>query len=174
MNNQTGQNQLFEQIDFSPELERHIDEWKDRPGSLIMVLHKVQEDFGYIPREAVFKVSQRLSVPVAKVYGVITFYHFFRLAQPGRNQIQVCMGTACYLKGGAELIEELENILGVGLNCVTPDGEFSVEAVRCIGCCGLAPVMTVNGVVHGNLDKEDLPDIVAKYREDRGEQHGEA
>lgn len=155
-----------EGIEFSPELEQYIDEWKHRPGNLIMVLHRVQSEFGYIPREAAFMVAQRLDVPVAKVYGVITFYHFFRLSKPGRKQIQVCMGTACYLKGGQDLIGELENILGVGLNCVTPDGEFSVEAVRCIGCCGLAPVITVNGEVHGNLKKEDLPGILAKYRED--------
>lgn len=157
-----------QEIEFSPELERYIEEWKGRPGNLIMVLHRVQSEIGYIPRRVAFMVAHRLEVPVARVYGVITFYHFFRLKRPGRNQIQVCMGTACYLKGGNDLIAELENILGVGINCVTPDGDFSVESVRCIGCCGLAPVITVNGKVHGNLEKEDLPQILADYREKQG------
>jgi NADH-quinone oxidoreductase subunit E len=166
LNAETQTSELSEEIQFSAELEQYIEEWRDRPGNLIMVLHRVQGQFGYIPRAAAFMVAERLQVPVAKVYGVITFYHFFRLSKPGRHQIQVCMGTACYLKGGAELIAELENILGVGLNCVTPDGQFSIEAVRCIGCCGLAPVITINGDVHGNLSKEDLPEIIARYSDE--------
>ncbi|WP_052882933.1 complex I 24 kDa subunit family protein [Kiritimatiella glycovorans] len=148
----------------TPELRGYAEEWAERPGSLIMVLHKVQEHFGYIPRQAAFEVAELLSVPPARVFGVITFYHLFKLQEPGRNRIAVCMGTACYLKGAEDLITELEQLLGVGLNTVTPDGEFSVEAVRCIGCCGLAPVLTVNGHVHGNLTPEDLPDILAQYR----------
>lgn len=146
------------------ELIQFAEQWKSVPGNLIMVLHKVQEHFGYIPREAAFEVAKILDVPVAKVYGVITFYHFFKLTKPGRNQIAVCMGTACYLKGGQDLIDEFESILGVGLNTVTDDGEFSMEAVRCIGCCGLAPVLTVNGDVYGNLGTSELADILAKYR----------
>jgi NADH-quinone oxidoreductase subunit E len=148
----------------TPELRDFAESWKPVPGNLIMVLHKVQEHFGYIPRAAAFEVAEILEVPPAKIYGVITFYHFFRLKKPGRNQIAVCMGTACYLKGGQDLIDEFETLLGVGLNTVTPDGEFSVEAVRCIGCCGLAPVITVNGKVYGNLETKDLPDILAGVR----------
>jgi len=147
------------------ELISFIDEWKNKQGNLIMVLHKVQEHFGYIPREIAFEVAERLDVPVAKIYGVITFYHLFRLTKPGRNQIAVCMGTACYLKGGEDLILELERQLGVGLNTVTEDGEFSLEAVRCIGCCGLAPVMTVNGEVFGNVKKAQLKKIIEQVRE---------
>ena len=141
-----------------------INEWKNKPGNLIMVLHRVQEHYGYIPREAAFEVAALLDVPVAKIYGVITFYHLFKLTKPGRNQIAVCMGTACYLKGGEDLILELERQLGVGINTVTPDGEFSVEAVRCIGCCGLAPVMTINGEVFGNVKKTELPKILKKFK----------
>ena len=147
------------------ELISFIEEWKEKPGNLIMVLHRVQEHFGYIPRETAFEVAELLDVPVAKIYGVITFYHLFRLAKPGRNQIAVCMGTACYLKGGEDLILELERQLGVGLNTVTEDGEFSLEAVRCIGCCGLAPVMTVNGEVFGNVKKAQLKKIIEQVRE---------
>jgi NADH-quinone oxidoreductase subunit E len=146
------------------ELISFIDEWKGKQGNLIMVLHKVQEHFGYIPREIAFEVADLLDVPVAKIYGVITFYHLFKLTKPGRNQIAVCMGTACYLKGGEDIILELERLLGVGINTVTPDGEFSVEAVRCIGCCGLAPVMTVNGEVFGSVKKAELPKILKKFK----------
>ena len=146
------------------ELTNFINEWKSKPGNLIMVLHKVQEHYGYIPREIAFDVADRLDVPVAKIYGVITFYHLFKLTRPGRNQIAVCMGTACYLKCGEDIILEWERQLGVGLNTVTPDGEFSVEAVRCIGCCGLAPVMTVNGEVFGSVKTAQLKKILDQTR----------
>ena len=146
------------------ELISFIDEWKNKQGNLIMVLHKVQEHFGYIPREIAFEVAELLDVPVAKIYGVITFYHLFKLTKPGRNRIAVCMGTACYLKGGEDIIHELERQLGVGLNAVTPDGEFSMEAVRCIGCCGLAPVLTVNGEVFGSVKNAQLKTILTKFR----------
>ena len=148
----------------TPELKAFIAEWKNKPGNLIMVLHRVQQAYGYIPREVAFEVADHLDVPLAKIYGVITFYNFFKLKKPGRNQIQVCMGTACYLKGGEDIIHELEGILGVGLNTVTPDGEFSVEAVRCLGCCGLAPVMVINGEVFGKVRTQDLHGIVAQKR----------
>ncbi len=148
----------------TPELEKFIQHWKKQPGNLIMVLHRVQEHFGYVPRSVAFQVADLLKIPLAQVYGVLTFYHFFKLKKPGRFRIAVCLGTACYLKGGADLIQELENMLGVGLNTVTPDGNFSMEAVRCLGCCGLAPVLSVNGAMHGNLKKEDIAGIVAQYK----------
>jgi NADH-quinone oxidoreductase subunit E len=148
----------------TPELKAFIAEWKNKPGNLIMVLHRVQQSFGYIPREVAFEVADLLDVPLAKIYGVVTFYNFFKLKKPGRNQIQICMGTACYLKGGEDIIHEIEGILGVGLNTSTPDGEFSFEAVRCIGCCGLAPVMVINGEVFGKVKTEGLQGIIAKFR----------
>jgi NADH-quinone oxidoreductase subunit E len=140
--------------------------WKNKPGNLIMVLHKVQSVYGYIPRNAAVELSKELDVPLAKIYGVVTFYHFFKLNKPGRNRIAVCMGTACYLKGGEDIIQELENLLGIGLNSVTEDGGFSIEAVRCIGCCGLAPVMSINDEVYGKVTKAELPEILAKHREE--------
>ncbi len=148
----------------SDELIKFIEEWKDKPGNLIMVLHRVQKEFGYVPREVAFEVARRLEVPLAKVYGVVTFYHLFKLKKPGKHQISVCMGTACYLKGGEDLIKELESILGTGLNAVTEDGQFSIEAVRCVGCCGLAPVVVIDGEVFGNLKKDRLPEIIAMFR----------
>ncbi len=146
------------------ELISFIDQWKNKQGNLIMVLHKVQEHFGYIPREIAFEVADLLDVPVAKIYGVITFYHLFKLTKPGKHQIAVCMGTACYLKGGEDLILELERQLGVGINTVTDDGEFSVEAVRCIGCCGLAPVMTIDGETFGSVKTKELAGILKKFK----------
>jgi len=146
------------------ELISFIKEWKSKEGNLIMVLHQVQEHYGYIPREIALEVADLLDIPVAKIYGVITFYHLFKLTKPGRNRIAVCMGTACYLKGGEDIILELERLLGVGLNTVTPDGEFSMEAVRCIGCCGLAPVMTVNGEVFGSVKTAQLKKILEQAR----------
>lgn len=157
--------QMVADIQFSPELEAFIGEWKEKPGNLIMILHRVQEEFGFIPRQAAMKVAEMLEVPLAKIYGVVTFYHFFKLNKPGKYNIQVCMGTACYLKGGEDLIQELENLLGIGVNQVTDDGEFSIEAVRCVGCCGLAPVLVVGEEVFGKLTKEKLPEVIAHFRE---------
>ena len=156
--------QMVADIQFSPELVEFIGEWKEKPGNLIMILHRVQQEFGYIPRQAAMKVAELLDVPLAKIYGVVTFYHFFKLNKPGKYNIQVCMGTACYLKGGEDLVQELENLLGIGVNQVTDDGEFSIEAVRCVGCCGLAPVLVVGEEVFGKLTKDKLPDIIAKFR----------
>ena len=130
-----------------------------------MILHKAQEEYGYIPRPVAIQLSKEMDVPLAKIYGVITFYHFFKLKKPGKNKISVCMGTACYLKGGEDLIQEMENLLGIGVNAVTEDGLFSIEAVRCVGCCGLAPVLTVNTEVYGKVKKDQLAEIIAKHRE---------
>ncbi|MCL2793417.1 MAG: NAD(P)H-dependent oxidoreductase subunit E [Spirochaetaceae bacterium] len=156
--------ETVEEIKFSPELMAFISDWKKKPGNLVMVLHKVQEELGFLPRQAAIKVSELLEVPLAKVYGVITFYHFFKRTKPGKYNIQVCMGTACYLKGGDDLIQELETLLGVPLNIVTEDGLFSIESVRCVGCCGLAPLVVITGEVYGKLGKDGLPAIIAECR----------
>ena len=142
----------------------YINTWRDEPGNLIMILHRIQEEYGFVPREIALALAKELDVPLAKIYGVVTFYHFFRLEKPGRNKIAVCMGTACYLKGGEDIIEEIESLIGIGVNAVTDDGEFSMEAVRCVGCCGLAPVLTVNGEVYGKVSTAQLPDIIARHR----------
>ncbi|HOD11712.1 MAG TPA: NAD(P)H-dependent oxidoreductase subunit E [Candidatus Omnitrophota bacterium] len=155
--------ETIKNLELKPSLIDYIAQWRDKPGNLIMILHKAQEEYGFIPRDVAFKLAEVLDVPLAKIYGVITFYHFFKLEKRGKNIINVCMGTACYLKGGEDIIKELEIILGVGLNTVTPDGKFSVEAVRCLGCCGLAPVVSINGTVYGKLSKNQLPEILSKY-----------
>ena len=148
----------------TPEISAFIEEWKSKPGNLIMVLHQVQQTYGYIPRNIAIEISERLSVPLAKIYGVVTFYNFFKLEKAGKYQIQVCLGTACYIRGGDDLLKALEKELGIGLNSTTPDGLFSIEAVRCLGCCGLAPVIVVNGNVHGRLTAKDVPAIIEQYR----------
>ena len=148
----------------TPELKAFIAEWKEKPGNLIMVLHQVQQAYGYIPRNIAIEISEMLGVPLAKIYGVVTFYNFFKLQKAGKYIIQVCLGTACYLRGGDDLMKELERELGIGVNGTTPDGLFSIEAVRCLGCCGLAPVIVVNGEVHGKLETKGIAAIVEKYR----------
>jgi NADH-quinone oxidoreductase subunit E len=155
-----------EEIKFSDDLVSFIKDWKSQPGNLIMILHRVQEEFSYIPRAAAKEVSRMLNVSMSKIYGVITFYHYFKLEKPGKHNIQVCIGTACYLKGGEDLIDELENILGIGVNQVTEDGLFSVEAVRCVGCCGLAPVVVIEGKVFGKLNKKKLPEVLANLEDE--------
>lgn len=150
--------------EFSSGLLQFIEEWKDKPGNIIMVLHRVQQEFGFLPRPAIIQLSQLLNTPLAKIYGVVTFYHYFKLTKPGRHNIQVCMGTACYLKGGEDLIHELENLLGIHLNQVSDDGEFSFESVRCVGCCGLAPVAVCGPDVFGKLVTDKLPEVLAQLK----------
>ena len=153
-----------EEITFPPELLAFIDEWKVKPGSLIMILHKTQETFGYISRPAAEKLSVLTGIPLARIYGVVTFYHFFKTKKPGKHKISVCLGTACYLKGSQDLLDETRSLLGIEPDGVTEDGQFSVDPVRCVGCCGLAPVMTVGTDTYGKLTKDMLPGIIAKYQ----------
>jgi NADH-quinone oxidoreductase subunit E len=152
-------------VELTPELEKFVDVWKDRPGSLVMILHKVQEEYRYIPRDVALTLSEKIGVPLAKIYGVITFYHLFKLEKPGKHIIAFCMGTACYLNGGEDILKEIENMLGTGINSVTEDGQFSIQVVRCLGCCGLAPVMTIDGEVYGKVTKDKIPEILAKYKD---------
>ena len=151
-------------IEFPQELNSFIDEWKNKPGNLIMILHKTQETFSYISREAAEKLSVILQIPLAKIYGVITFYHFFKTTKPGKYIMAVCLGTACYLKGSQDFVDEARKILKIEPGQVSEDGLFSVDAVRCIGCCGLAPVLTVAGDTYGKLKLDMMPGIIAKYR----------
>jgi NADH-quinone oxidoreductase subunit E len=154
----------IEKVDFSPELQAFIDTWRNEPGNLIMILHRAQQEFGYLPRKVAIALSRELDTPLARIYGVMTFYHYFKLQKPGRHNIQVCMGTACYLKDGEDIIHEIGNILGIGVNQVTDDGEFSLEAVRCVGCCGLAPVAVIGGEVFGKVTPDMLPEIIARFK----------
>ena len=150
---------------FSDSLSAFITDQRNKPGNLIRLLHGVQEEFGYISKEAAQEVSNRTGIPLANVYGAMSFYHFFKTEKPGKHKICICLGTACYLKGSQDLLDESRSLLGLtGEQVTSADGEFSVEPVRCIGCCGLAPVLSVNGTVHGKLKRDDMTKIIADCR----------
>ncbi|MCX8043053.1 MAG: NAD(P)H-dependent oxidoreductase subunit E [Desulfobacterota bacterium] len=140
-----------------------IEKWRPKKGNLIMILHDVQDAFGYIPPDIARYLARTLHIPLARIYEVLTFYHYFKLQPPGKYKISVCMGTACYLKGSPSLLQELKNILNVEEGQTTKDGMFYLESVRCLGCCGLSPALAVNETVHGTLTKSDVIDIVSQY-----------
>ena len=145
------------------ELEAYIAEQKDVKGNLIPVMQKAQELFGYLSFETMQLISDRLGVPVTEIYGVATFYALFSLQPKGDHVISVCTGTACYVKGAADVLQSVKNTLKIDSGETTPDGKFSIQDTRCLGCCGLAPVMTVDGEVYGRLTAADVPGILAKY-----------
>ncbi len=140
-----------------------IDKYRDDQGALIPVLHEVQDYFGYLPIEVQKVISDELHVPLAEIYGVVTFYARFSTQPKGKYAVSVCMGTACYVKGAGKILEKFENTLGIKAGEVTEDGLFSLDACRCIGACGLAPVATVNGEVYGRLVQADVQTICDKY-----------
>lgn len=147
-------------------LEPIVQRWRGEEGNLIMILHALQKELGYVPRAAALELSQMLDVPLARIYEVITFYNYFKLEPPGKYVIAVCTGTACYLKGAPQIIDSLRNVLDLEEGrSVTADGLFQLDEVRCLGCCGLAPVLTVNGEVFGRVKQGDVPDIVEQFRE---------
>jgi NADH-quinone oxidoreductase subunit E len=139
-------------------------EWEGEEGNLIMILHAIQNEFGYIPRGVANELSKELGISMARIYEVITFYHYFRLTPPGRHNIQVCMGTACYLKGAMGLHDELAKQLKLLEATGAGDGEFQLETVRCIGCCGMAPAVVADGETHGRLCPEEAAKILKQKR----------
>lgn len=145
------------------ELMAVIEAHKDQDGATIPVLHKAQEIYGYLPIEVQTMIAEGLNVPLAEVYGIVTFYTQFSLNPKGKYNIGVCLGTACYVKGSGDILEKIKERLGIDVGECTPDGKFSIEATRCIGACGLAPVLTVNDEVYGRLTVDDVDDILAKY-----------
>ena len=145
------------------ELKKAIAQLKDVPGSLMPIMQKAQEIYGYLPIEVQTMISDETGIPIEKVYGVSTFYAQFALEPKGKYQISVCLGTACYVKGSAKILEKVEEILGIQPGGCTPDGKFSLDSCRCVGACGLAPVMMINEEVYGRLTPEEVPGILAKY-----------
>lgn len=145
------------------ELMEYIDLHKDEKGALMPVMQKAQDIYGYLPIEVQQMIAHGLGTTVEKVYGVATFYAQFALTPKGENKISVCLGTACYVKGSQGLLDRITEILGIGPDECTEDGKFSLEACRCIGACGLAPVLTINDEVYGRLEKKDVDDILKKY-----------
>ena len=147
------------------QLMKVIEAHKGEEGALMPVMQEAQEIYGYLPIEVQQMIAKGLSVPVEKVYGVATFYSQFALTPKGKYKISVCLGTACYVKGAQDVLDRIEQILGIGADECTEDGKFSIEACRCIGACGLAPVMTINEDVYGRLEKTDVDDILKKYQD---------
>lgn len=145
------------------ELKAFIDEHKSIPGPLMPIMQFAQESFGYLSLENMILIADSLGIPVTEVYGVATFYAQFSLTPKGDNVISVCQGTACYVKGGAQVLARVESELGITSNETTPDGKFTIQDTRCLGCCGLAPVMTINEDVYGKLTADMIPAILAKY-----------
>lgn len=146
------------------DVQRHVARWSGEEGNLIMILHAIQNQYGYVPREVAMELSRELGVRLARIYEVITFYHYFKLQPPGKHNVTVCNGTACYLKGAAGLLAELRTQLGVGEGQTTPDREFHVDVVRCIGCCGMSPAVVCDGKTHGRVKPADIAGFLAAAR----------
>ncbi len=147
------------------ELKKVIDANKHDKSRLMAVMQQAQDIYGYLPLEVQEMIAHGMDVPVEKVYGVSTFYAQFSLSPKGKYNISVCLGTACYVKGSGDVMDRLSERLGIGADECTPDGKFSLTACRCIGACGLAPVITVNEEVYGRLTADDVDDILAKYQD---------
>ena len=150
--------------------ERRIDEIKticrthhNDPGELINILHDTQNKLGYLPKQVQELIALELGIPASRVYGVVSFYSFFTMTPKGKYPISVYMGTACYVRGGEKVLDEFKRLLNIDVGGTTPDGLFSLDSLRCVGACGLAPVMMVNDEVYGRLTVDDIDDILAKY-----------
>ncbi|MGC9063395.1 MAG: NADH-quinone oxidoreductase subunit NuoE [bacterium] len=146
------------------EIREIISNWQGKPGALMPVLQEIQERFGYLSKEAMEEVSKGLNVSIPDVYGVATFYHFFSLKPKGKYQIQVCEGTACYVKGAKRVLEKFQELLGIKEGEVTPDGKFSIESVRCIGACSHAPAVMINGRVYGRMNSEKIQQVLKSLK----------
>ena len=151
------------QIPMREELEEIIEKYKETPGALIPVLHEAQDLYGYLPFEVQKIIADGLNIPVAKVYGVVTFYSQFSLNPKGKYRVSVCLGTACYVKGAADILDKLKERLSIDVGECTDDGLFSLDSCRCIGACSLAPVVTINDEVYGKLVPADIDGIIDKY-----------
>lgn len=145
------------------QLKEVIAAHKDERGAAIPVLHKAQEIYGYLPIEVQTMIAEGLNVPLAEIYGIVTFYTQFSLNPKGKYQIGVCLGTACYVKGSGDILEEIKKQLNIDIGECTPDGKFSIDATRCVGACSLAPVVTINDDVYGRMTVDKVADVLAKY-----------
>lgn len=146
------------------QLIQAIDELKNEKGALMPILQKAQDIYGYLPVEVQRMISDYTDVPLEKIYGITTFYSQFNLSPKGKYQISVCLGTACYVKGAGDIFEKLIEKLGIKGGECTPDGKFSLDACRCVGACGLAPVMMINDEVYGRLTVDELDSILEQYK----------
>ncbi len=146
------------------QLDEFIDSVENKDNALIEVLHYAQCLFGYLPKEIQLYIAKKLDIPPSKVYGVVSFYTYFTTEPIGKYKISVCFGKACFGKGSDKILEEFEKELGIKVGQSTKDLKFSLEGLRCAGACGLAPVVTINGKVHGKVNQEDVKDIINYYK----------
>jgi len=147
-----------------PRSAKQREEGREDRSGLLAALHALQDQHGYVPRTEAMSLSQRIGVPLARIFEVLTFYSYFRLEEPGRVKLSVCLGTSCHLQGGPRLLKELENLLGIEAGEATPDGAFQLNVVRCLGCCGCSPVLMVDDRVYSRVDPADLPGILKRHR----------
>jgi len=145
------------------QLRAVIEQYRGTAGAMMPVLQKAQEIYGYLPVEVLRIIAEGMDTPIEEIYGVASFYSQFSLNPKGEINVAVCLGTACYVKGSGDIIEKFSEKLGVAVGATSPDGKYSIEATRCIGACGLAPVLTVNDTVYGRLTVDDVDGIIAKY-----------
>jgi len=139
--------------------------YKDEPSPLMLVLTDVQKEYGYLPLEVQEVISEELNIPVADIYGVVTFYSFFSLQPKGKYVIGVCIGTACYVKGGANVLDKFSELLKIKVGQTSSDGLFTLDGLRCIGACGIAPALTINGKVYPKVKVTDVEAIIKEYRD---------
>ncbi len=156
-----NQEQIAEQLSG---VVKSLAKWKNKRGALIMALHEIQGMLGYVPWDAAKIVSEQLKIPVAQIYEVLTFYHYFKLEALGKAVVSICDGTACHIKGSSKIIEEFSSQLGISPGETTEDKEFHLQSVRCLGCCGLAPVVVVNGKTYGKVDPSMVEGIINEWR----------
>lgn len=145
------------------ELKEFIASIKHEKGATMPIMQKAQEIYGYLPEEVQVIIAEETGVPLTEIYGIATFYAQFALNPKGETRISVCLGTACYVKGSGDVLQKVVDLVGCEAGSITEDGKFSVDATRCIGACGLAPVMTINDEVYGRLTAADVPDILKQY-----------
>ena len=145
------------------QVEEVCEQFNNDPGELIAILHECQSKLGYLPEPVQRIVARKLGIPASKVYGVVTFYSFFTMTPKGKYPISVCLGTACYVRGADKLLEEFKRVLGIDVGQTTPDGKFSLDCLRCVGACGLAPVATIGEKVYGRLNPADIKKIVSEF-----------
>ena len=145
------------------ELKEFIASIKHEKGATMPIMQKAQEIYGYLPEEVQVIIAEETGVPLTEIYGIATFYAQFALNPKGETRISVCLGTACYVKGSGDVLQKVVDIVGCESGSITEDGKFSVDATRCIGACGLAPVMTINDEVYGRLTAAQVPDILKQY-----------
>ena len=147
----------------SEEMKKLLQKYSQEKSNLIQILNEVQEKYGYIPKQSQIEISNYLNIPMAEIYGVITFYSRFTLKPKGKYNISVCLGTACFVKGSQALLDRLKERLQIQEGETTPDGKFSIDATRCVGACGLAPVFTVNSEVYGKATVKKLDEVLDEY-----------